>query len=232
MDIPKNIYAGDNFIVKSDNEELLLQIVEDSNPDSPRNWDNVGTMVCWHRKYSLGDQHHYHDPEEFLRSIVGEDVVGEHEDEDGYVSIETLLELAQETHCILPLYLYDHSGITISTGKFLDTWDTSMVGWIYVSKDKALENYANTTEENWRSVAEQHLKGEVQVYDHYITGAVLGYQIYRIEDNEATDFVDSCYGFYGHSTKDNGMFNQLAQYTLVRSVEVKNRTTTRTYIVA
>jgi len=36
---------------------VVGKIVADMNPESPREWDNVGTMVCSHRRYNLGDEH-------------------------------------------------------------------------------------------------------------------------------------------------------------------------------
>lgn len=47
----------------------------------------------------------------------------------------------------MPLWLYDHSGITIScgarTGQYADRWDSGCVGWIVAMKDKIM---AETTE--------------------------------------------------------------------------------------
>jgi len=37
-------------------------------------------------------------------------------------------------YVILPLYLYDHGGITMSTGAFSCPWDSGQVGWIYAPK--------------------------------------------------------------------------------------------------
>jgi hypothetical protein len=36
-----------------------IQIIPDSDPESPREWDNLGTMICQHRRYNLGDKHNY-----------------------------------------------------------------------------------------------------------------------------------------------------------------------------
>src|ERR1039457_3716938 len=42
-------------------------------PLNPRKeYDNVGTMVCWHRNYDLGDKHNYADSEEFLLDLARE----------------------------------------------------------------------------------------------------------------------------------------------------------------
>ena len=32
-----------------------IKVFVDEDPQSPREWDNAGTMVCFHRRYNLGD---------------------------------------------------------------------------------------------------------------------------------------------------------------------------------
>lgn len=67
-----------------------------------------------------------------------------------------ILDDLTELHCMtllepycewMPLWLYDHSGITIScgarTGQYADRWDSGCVGWIIAMKDKIM---AETTE--------------------------------------------------------------------------------------
>ena len=33
-----------------------IEICRDENAESPRDWDNIGTMVCLHNNYTLGDE--------------------------------------------------------------------------------------------------------------------------------------------------------------------------------
>lgn len=51
-----------------------LHIEDDPDPESPRSVEftdtNIGTMVCWHKRYSLGDPHNYENPEEFLFELL------------------------------------------------------------------------------------------------------------------------------------------------------------------
>jgi hypothetical protein len=49
------------------------------------------------------------------------------------------------------------------------------------------------------------LKGEVEVYDQYLTGDVWGFEV--VEDGEVTD---SCWGFFGSDPLTNGIFDHLA----------------------
>ncbi len=55
-------------------------------------------------------------------------------------------KVISEKYLMLPLYLYDHSGLAMSTGKFLRAspscrMDSGQVGWIYVSKEDALKEF-------------------------------------------------------------------------------------------
>ncbi len=87
----------------------------------------------------------------------------------------------------LPLYLYDHSGITMSTGSFGDRWDSGQVGYIYTDKKTIIDcgdcggkirnekgNYVKITDKNWKKAAYQCMQGEVEEYDMYLTGEVYG----------------------------------------------------------
>lgn len=158
--------------------KYLIEIYPDESPDSPREWDNLGTMVCFHRNYNLGDKHDY--------------------DKNNYDSWDEMKEdiIKQENvHTILPLYLYDHSGITMNTTGFSCQWDSMRVGFIFVSKDKVKEEGVD------ESKVDEYLKGEVETYDQYLTGDVYGYKIYEVttcnEGHEHTKELDSGWGFYG-----------------------------------
>ena len=36
---------------------FTVKVVTDDCPESPRDWDNLGVMVCLHKRYNLGDKH-------------------------------------------------------------------------------------------------------------------------------------------------------------------------------
>ena len=159
-------------------KKFELEIEQDSSPDSPRTWDNLGTMVCFHKRYNLGDKTDY-------RSS----------DYDSWDELrQGIIENEGEVF-MLPLYLYDHSGITISTRPFNCPWDSGQVGYIFVSKNKVKKEGID------ESKVIDYLKGEVETYDQYLTGDVWGYRIYEVETcslgHEHKTLVDSCWGFYG-----------------------------------
>ena len=104
-----------------------------------------------------------------------------------------LLELVEQSKdiAILPLYLCDHSGITMNTSGFSCPWDSGQVGWIYADKEMIEQEYGKVTPETL-STAHEVLAAEVKEYDYYLTNQCYGFQLFK-EDIE----VDSCWGFLG-----------------------------------
>ena len=108
--------------------------------------------------------------------------------------INTLKELADKKNVILPLYLYDHSGLSISCSHsypYNDRWDAGQVGWIFAGHDKIKNEYGAVNEETLKQ-AKQLLISETETYDNYLRGECYGYVIEK--DGEE---VDSCWGFLG-----------------------------------
>ena len=218
-------YVADTFT----HQGLTVKIIQDTDAESPRDWDNVGTMVCWHSRYGLGDEQRRDNPDEWLQELASEHRpnLGEYLDNTLYTRMVTAAYNAPERkvqdrayrdkcqsiinteldkhYIILPLYLFDHSGISISTGSFNDPWDSGQVGWIYCSKERAVEEWGKKVcTRKVRDAAIACLKSEVEVYDQFLTGDVYGYVIETTpeedEDGDAIgdgEHVDSCWGFFG-----------------------------------
>lgn len=167
----------ENCILEKVIGDYCLRIFHDDCPDSPREWDNIGTMVCFHNRYKLGDNTDYRK-----------------EDYNSWGELKQGI-IENEGECvILPLYLYDHSGITISTSPFSCPWDSGQIGFIFVSKHKIKEE--GIDEDRVTDI----LKGEVETYDQYLTGDVYLYEIYRLRTCDLgcihEELVDSCGGFF------------------------------------
>lgn len=154
----------ENEVEQFEVQGLKVFICPDPDPGNPREmWDNAGTMVCFHRRYTLGDKHDFPTPEAF----------------------RLWWEEYGEGGTLLPLYLYDHSGITMRTTPFTCPWDSGQVGWIYLTaKDAAKERIVDP---------EKCLRGEVEDYDNYLTGNVYGFSV---EDSEG-EILDCQWGFIG-----------------------------------
>ena len=109
-----------------------------------------------------------------------------------------LLTLAESANVVLPLFLYDHSGLSIRTSSFVgDTphaeWDSSQVGWICAREKTILAEYGgDTLTEEHFAKANALLQGEISIYDSYLRGECYGFQLY-----ENGEEIDSCWGFLG-----------------------------------
>jgi len=150
---------------------IHLEQDEDA-PNPCEDFDMLGTMVCWHRRYTLGHVQpkcgHY----EYAESIRCNGLV------------------------MLPLFLYDHSGITMRTTPFDCPWDSGQVGFIYTTPEKIREclQVKRLTKKVLAKV-DEILVNEVKVYDQYLTGDVW---YYWVEDAEGERIDElGCGGFYG-----------------------------------
>ena len=199
-------------------KSIRVRIVQDNDPESPREWDNVGTMVCWHSRYNLGDEQPSGDGSDYLRELAA-DYVAANDPED--IPDEHVQRILDKYFLILPLYLFDHSGLHISTGGFSCPWDSGQVGYIYCEKSHGIAEYGDEDK------ALEGLQEEVATYDDYLSGNVYGFVIEECEtcetcENEEWEHVDSCFGFYGYDPDKNGMIDHVDPvfHSALRAAEI------------
>lgn len=182
-----------------------IQLYRDQYPDSPRDWDNIGTMIAFHGRYNLGDDHDFN-----------------HRDYSGWDEMEdAILKRYGKDAVILPLYLYDHGGITMNTTGFHCPWDSGQVGFIVapVPIIRAAFGVKRVTAKV-RKQAIDSLKAEVEVYDYYLRGEVYGYTLSDADGNT----VESVSGFYGSDVSKNGMMDGLPEdmHAALKDAEVED----------
>jgi len=160
---------------------MKIRIERDDNAMNPReDFDNLGKMVCFHSRHTLGDKHDF----------TSSDYVG-------WDGMEKAIREDEHTVVILPLYLYNHSGITMNTTGFSDPWDSGQVGFIYARREDVLKEFnVKRVTKKLRDKIEKILEVEVKTYDQYLTGDVWTFDI----ENEEGECVDSCGGFYGRES--------------------------------
>jgi hypothetical protein len=96
---------------------------------------------------------------------------------------------ARESFLVLPVYIYEHSRVGLSTLKeypFNSRWDAGQVGWIYAEWGE-VEDLPGGEEEDLKV-----LEAEVDRYGKYLSGDVVGYEIKDKEGN----FQESGWGYY------------------------------------
>ena len=222
-------YAYESPFKMKDKEgvEYTLEIEQSDYADSPREWSNLCTMICWHRHYDLGDNHTYDGIEDFFQTLCKE-VLNKGYDETAELYWQDMYKMLKESDLILikAINMYDHSGITVSTSNcypYNDRWDAGIVGFIYVTKKTIFEECGDITEENWKERADKYLEGEMKTYDQYLRGDVYGYKLTKIvtvqdkcphcgeviKEYEDEEDIDSCWGFYGDCLEENGILDYL-----------------------
>lgn len=189
-----------------------IEVTQDESPYDPRENDNLGTMAFFHKRYTLGDKNHGIQSEE-------------------YSSWDAMLAGIEEKNgpiVYLPVYMYDHSGITINTTGFgaIDgqRWDWGQIGFIYITFEKIRKEYS------WKKLTpariekiKEYLRCEVKEYDQFLTGDVYGYKVLDSKGNEIDD--GSCWGFYGHEHKTSGLL-EYAQNAI--DCEIRSRKEAKT----
>jgi len=152
---------------------LTVKIFPDDCGESPREWDNLGKIVHWHRRYDFGERLTVH-PDAWLKSLPKGSVV-------------------------VKIGLLDHSGLHIWAGggaHWSDSagWDSGTVGFIYATPEMIKEAYnVKRVTPAKRLVVEKVLEGEIKTFDQFLSGDVYGYVV---EDSDGNQ-LESCWGYYG-----------------------------------
>jgi hypothetical protein len=170
-------------------------------------------MVCWHKRHILGDEQPKADPIDWaartfhLSDRRVDKVCKESQSRN---PIEDAITLIGSQAIVLPLYLYDHSGITISTKPFPCRWDSGMVGLAYATRKRVRETWKRWTTKK----VEERINAEVVEYDHYISGDVF---IITVHDKEGDEI-----GGYHHWSGYRGVEEEarmvLASFLRARSL--------------
>jgi len=171
-----------------------IKIESDPDPLNPRgdDFDNhLGTIVAFHKRHSLSD-----------KKELSDGTILDSHDYKGWNEMIAHVDKVEGGIVWLPIYMYDHSGITIKTTPFSCSWDSGQVGFIYVSKKKIREEFSCNKVDNKRVESiKESLRSEIACFDDYLTGSTYGYTVLLPDGTGA----HSCWGYYGSDHKDNGL---------------------------
>lgn len=163
---------------------------------------NIGTMICAHGRYTLGDEQ----VTDGLTEVDCDECDGRgvtaYGDEclqcegsgQETLTMEAFLKRDRGATVILPLGLLDHSGISMYVGAGAHPqdsggWDSGQVGVIYTTAERVKQVMGEDLSEE--QVVEM-LRQEVTRYDAYLTGMLYRYEIL---DGDG-DIEDSCGTYY------------------------------------
>ena len=176
-----------------ENEKYMLEIFEDLDPTDPREFDNLGTMVCFHNRYAFGD-------ETELKSC----------DFSSWEELESYLYKREKALVVIPVFMYDHSGLSVNTTGFSCPWDSGQIGYIYTSKERIRNEYScKRISKKLKEQVREMLVSEVDLYNQYLSGDVYRF---TLTDKEKDEELDSSSGFYGTDCIENGIFDYVSEY--------------------
>lgn len=178
-----------------------VRIVPDNYPSNPRDNDNLCLMACVHGRYELGDKD--------AKSIIAKKL----EVNSSEYSLSELVDMAEKSRLIFamkPLYMYDHSGQTVSTSPFSCQWDSGQIGVVILFKETikqefGVKRFGKNIIAQFNEKADSIIEAEVKEYDAYISG-----DYYSLEMLDADGEVeDSVSGFIGTDVSKNGMLDYI-----------------------
>jgi len=177
-------------------KHVEVEIKPDDDPINPvTDYDQAGTMCFFHRHMDLGHPHAFTEDS----TPAGVDGYQDHYEDSPSGLMQWMKDNAAHVLAI-PVFAYEHGGITIRAGgKGIgwDSWDSGQLGYVYITHDNICKEWGKPGKRISKAEmkkAEACLIAEVGTYNDYLTGNCWGYVI---TDKETGEELGSCWGFLG-----------------------------------
>jgi hypothetical protein len=172
-----------------------IEIHVDIDPMSPlEEWDLMPYFAVWHSRHCLnspevGTQYDRQKKEKWYWETP--------EDFEDWAK-----DKANEVLIVMPLFMYDHSGISISTSNgsypFNDRWDAGQCGYVFLTRERMESMWGKKKRITKKFLAKlaDSIRADVKTVDDWLTGQVYGYTIRDADGIEQED--GACWGFFGY----------------------------------
>lgn len=179
-------------IIDHSKDKWELKIQQDEYTDNPRGWETLGKICVSNRCKYTDDESGFANSDELEWC-------------DRQADLGTL---ERKGYIVLPLSVYDHSGVKIYIGNKCDKWDSGQIGWYIASKEDIRKwyNVKRITKKILDKVVEC-MEYEVKTYNAYINGDVYEFTLYH-DDEE----VDSLGGFYNNTNEYKGFIRDMYDF--------------------
>jgi hypothetical protein len=237
---------------------------EDSSPFDPREDDNVGTMLVNYSGHNLGDGENDDEDGAFYIDCPSCEGTGEQKIPEHVIALRRIIDPTGEgaavdcdrcegegrivtdpatyyrkvrgARVVLPLFVYEHSGMTIRAGAAIESaatrddvrsngrfvgdaagWDTSFVGFIFDTPEMVK---ACIGEDATDAGIEEILRGEVKQYAAYLEGDITWWSV----DDSESNYEDSCGGYVGdHDYCEQSCLESMVEAIKQRHTEMTER---------
>lgn len=206
-----------------------------SDPDRVGLWDRHGKMITAGTEEAMINERSIMHPH-FAGHLGPVDCTRCRGNGEIAIDIAEYLRREHGARVILPLFIYEHSGITMSCGSPVGQettdadfdrrnrypmdsagWDTSSVGVIFDTPEQVKQCIGDdATDEQIKNALEK----EVEIYASYLEGDVTEWHV----EDEESNFNEGCCGYVGDS--DHGKsecFEALASAVEARIAEMRER---------
>ncbi len=132
----------------------VIRVYSDDSPPNPREGDDMATFVMFHKNHDLGDS---------------KDHTWKVEDYSGWAEMQVALE--KNYRLVVPVYMYDHGGVSLARSPFSCPWDSGQVGFVGASADAIRGVYGvKRLTRNVMEKARRYIEGAVESYSKYVNG--------------------------------------------------------------
>jgi hypothetical protein len=156
------------------------RIIQDQDPLGRLDCDNLTTIVTGHRRYCLGDEN-FSNPDRLT----------------GYIEdYRNDLLWAMKWGLFKEIYMYDHSGITVSFGGYGNwpdrQWDCGKLGFIYIKPESVVKLMGwKRINKDRAELLKSYLEQEFNAWKAYLEGDT--YNVFNEEgDVEASGTYQEC----------------------------------------
>lgn len=171
--------------------KYIVEVLHDDSPANPRHYGDNSRLILFHKRYDIGDQHEY-----------------KHSDYTNWDDMKEDIIKKEQPGMILPVYMYDHGSVSLSTRIFNDRWDSAQVGFAIIEWSRFRDM---TADEGKHSI-----ETELEDYSNYLNGECY---MYRISEEQVCNlgcphhyFIDAGSGYYNEDDCLREGMAQLSYY--------------------
>lgn len=162
------------FSTTADN--LTFSLVYDQDCSSPRE-DNDGNIAHFfsnpHSRSGCVDN--IDDSMAILCSLANQLNIPDYDDLEQFELIRAIANAdPNKEHIVVePLYKFEHSGVIYATTPFSCPWDSGQIGYIF----STVNDFKSVGLEWNAEKAKEYIKGELDLYNNYISGECFGFKV-------------------------------------------------------
>ena len=161
-------------------------LVHDEFAQNPRReGENITTLVTWRRNLRLSDTQEFPSPRDFLDHLIlqGRPDIRELLEDNGIDGIRECppqlrkhLRNSDYPGELQEVYILEHGGVSLSTQPFQDSWDSGLLGYIWIPKETILKMDLSHGD------ADRIVQWDLALCQEYVNGQVYALKLQRDGD--------------------------------------------------